>query len=311
MKSSGQEQRALKVAVYGNVFMAALGLGFAWYTDSQAVLLDGVFSLMAFIISILTLYVSHLIVRPGNDEFPFGYAIFEPILNLGKGLIIGVVMLLALFNAVETILAGGSDIVVGGAVIYALLAAAGCTAIVIFMRRQARATESPIIEVEVKNWTIDAAISGVVALSFFVTMLLEGSSADPYLQYVDSALVVLMALFCMTIPYGIIRDNWSQIVGAAPPDDLTEPAHRAIDQVLKQHGLSDYRLRLGRFGRLAYVQLYVVFSPAEAAGIDSAEMDQFRARLYELLRQDYANLALDVVFTQDPVWAERAVNADA
>ena len=47
MKAATLEQNSLKVAVYGNIFMALLGLTFAWYTDSQAVLLDGVFSLIA------------------------------------------------------------------------------------------------------------------------------------------------------------------------------------------------------------------------------------------------------------------------
>ena len=37
---------ALLVSVLGGLFMAALGLGFALLTDSDAVLLDGVFSLI-------------------------------------------------------------------------------------------------------------------------------------------------------------------------------------------------------------------------------------------------------------------------
>lgn len=309
MNKSGAEKRALKIAVYGNMFMAVLGLVFAWYTGSQAVLLDGVFSLIALIISVLTLYVASLIARPGDDEFPFGYAVFEPILNLGKGLIIGVVMGLALYGAAETIFDGGADIVVGGVVIYALLAASGCVAIVIFMKRMARQTESPIIEVEVKNWTIDGMISSVVALSFFVVTLLEGTAAGPYLRYADQIFVILLSICFLFIPYGIIKENWSQIIGATPPDNLTGPVHEAVDEVLEQHNLKDYRLRLGQLGRQAYVQLYVIFTPEEAKGIDAAEMDQFRQELYELLSQSYANLVIDVIFTQDVIWAERSVNS--
>jgi cation diffusion facilitator family transporter len=309
MKAASLEQRSLKVAVYGNIFMAVLGLTFAWLTDSQAVLLDGVFSLIALIISVLTLYVSRLIQRPGDDEFPFGYAVFEPLLNFGKGLIITAVMALALFGAVDTLLDGGSDIVVGGAVVYALIASGGCAAIVIFMKRMARQTESPIIEVEVKNWTVDGVISGVVALAFFIVMLLEGSAADPYLRYIDQVLVILMAVCFLFIPFGIIRENWSQLVGTKPPDNLTEPVHKAVDQILAQHRLKDHRLRLGQLGRQAYLQLYVIFTPDEARGIDSAEMDEFRQQLYDLLVIDYTNLVLDVIFTQDVIWAERSVNS--
>ena len=309
MKAANLEQSSLKVAIYGNIFMAALGLTFAWYTDSQAVLLDGVFSLIALIIAVLTLYIARLIQRPGDDEFPFGYAVFEPLLNFGKGLIIAAVMAFALFGAVATLLDGGSDIVVGGAVIYALIASIGCAAIVLFMKRMAKQTKSPIIEVEVKNWTIDGVISGIVALSFFVVMLLEGTTADPYLRYIDQVLVILMSICFLFIPFGIIRDNWSQLVGITPPDNLTEPVHKAVDQILAQHHLKNHRLRLGQLGRQAYLQLYVIFTPDEARGVDSAEMDEFRQQLYELLIVDYANLVLDVIFTQDVIWAERSVNS--
>jgi len=309
MKALRQEQKALKVAVYGNIFMAALGLSFAWYTDSQAVLLDGVFSLIALVIALLTLFVSHLIQRPGDDEFPFGYAVFEPLLNLGKGFIIGAVMLVAFLGAAYTLFNGGADIEVGGAVIYAVIASLGCGAIVLFMRRSARATESPIVEVEVKNWTIDGVISAMVALSFFIVMLLEGTAADPWLRYVDQVLVMLMSVCFLFIPFGIIRDNWSQLIGITPPDNLTEPVHAAVGQILKKHGLNNYRLRLGQLGRQAYVQLYVIFTPEEARGVDAAEMDEFRQQLYDLLNEEYSKLVLDVIFTQDAVWAERSVNS--
>ena len=309
MKSASRERQALKVAVYGNVFMAALGLGFAWYTGSQAVLLDGAFSLIALVISLLTLYVSRLLQRSNDDGFPFGYAVFEPILNLGKGLIIGAVMLVAFIGAVFTMLTGGSEIVVGGAVVYALLASSGCVAIVLFMRRVARQTNSPIVEVEVKNWLIDAVISGVVALAFFIVLLLQDTVVDPWLRYVDQVLVILITIGFLSIPYGIIRDNWSQIIGSTPADDLTEPVHNAVDKLLAEHGLSEHRLRLGQLGRQAYVQLYVIFTPEEARGIDSIEMDQFRQQLYDMLKKDYANLVIDVIFTQDEVWATRSVNS--
>jgi cation diffusion facilitator family transporter len=309
MNAATQEQQALKVAVYGNIFMAVLGLTFAWYTDSQAVLLDGVFSLIAMVIAVLTLYVSRLIQRPGDDGFPFGYAVFEPLLNLGKGLIIATVMVVAFLGAVYTLLNGGSDIVVGGAVIYALIASIGCLTIVLFMRRMAKATDSPIIEVEVKNWTVDGVLSGMVALSFFLMMMLEGTVVDPWLKYVDQVLVILMSVCFLFIPFGIIRDNWSQVIGITPRDNLTGPVHKAVDQVLAQHGLKDHRLRLGQLGRQAYVQLYVIFTPVEAKGVDSAEMDEFRQQLYELLSKEYAKIVLDVIFTQDAVWAERSVNS--
>ena len=37
-------------------------------------------------VGLLTLYVSKLVQRPRDEQYPFGYATFEPMLNLFKGI---------------------------------------------------------------------------------------------------------------------------------------------------------------------------------------------------------------------------------
>ena len=56
MKDS-EEQHALRLAIYGNIFFTVAGLGFAFYTASQAVLLDGVFSAIALVLAVVGLLI--------------------------------------------------------------------------------------------------------------------------------------------------------------------------------------------------------------------------------------------------------------
>ena len=49
-----REQRALRISVVGALLMAALGFAFFIPTDSEAILLDGVFSLVGFVMGLLT-----------------------------------------------------------------------------------------------------------------------------------------------------------------------------------------------------------------------------------------------------------------
>jgi predicted Co/Zn/Cd cation transporter (cation efflux family) len=76
---TGLEDHAIKLTIAGNVGMGLLGVGFAIYTGSEAILLDGVFSAIGFAIALVTLYIARLVRQPGNDKYPFGYAVFEPI----------------------------------------------------------------------------------------------------------------------------------------------------------------------------------------------------------------------------------------
>jgi len=306
-----QEQQVLRLAIYGNIFFTVAGLGFALYTNSQAVLLDGVFSAIALVLAVITLYISRLLQSPGNDEYPFGYAVFEPLLNLAKGLIIGVVMLVSILRAIDTLLAGGESIRVGGVLIYAVTATLACLGIALYMRGKAADGGWPLVEVEVKNWFMDAVISGAVAGSFLLVWLLQGTAADPWLNYVDPVLVILIALFFLSIPFGIIRENWAQLAGNAPPDDIAEPVRRIIDEVLPMFGISKTKLRHARFGRMDYVQLYIILDNAQAQAFDALKMDEIRNALYQRLVLERPNITLDVVFTHDPVWAQRAVTYHA
>ncbi|MEL7142420.1 MAG: cation transporter, partial [Cyanobacteria bacterium J06573_11] len=101
------ERRALKLTLWGNAAIAFLGLAFALRTQSEAIFLDGLFSAIHLAISLLSLYISRLIQQPGDDDYPFGYAMFEPFLNMGKGLAITVVALFALFTAIKALMEGG------------------------------------------------------------------------------------------------------------------------------------------------------------------------------------------------------------
>ncbi|MDY0137227.1 MAG: cation transporter, partial [Thiomicrospira sp.] len=88
------EKRALHFSVWGNVFMVLIGVGFAIVSHSDAIMLDGLYSFIHLLIALLTIRVSQLVMKPSNDDYPFGYWMYEPMINMAKGLMI--ITLLAL-----------------------------------------------------------------------------------------------------------------------------------------------------------------------------------------------------------------------
>ena len=92
--------------------------------------------------------------------------------------------------ALLAILAGGRPVRGGIAVVYALIAAAGCFAIALIQRRSARRTASPLLAVDTKNWFIDGLVSIAVAVAFLVVVFLRDTGADWFLPYADPAVVL-------------------------------------------------------------------------------------------------------------------------
>ena len=110
------EQNALRISDYGALALAVLGIGFAIHSGSKAILLDGLFSVLGFFMALMTLYVSRLVSRPDDEVFQYGYALFAPLMNVLKSLVMTVLCGFAFFSAVSTLLAGGQPMAVGSAV---------------------------------------------------------------------------------------------------------------------------------------------------------------------------------------------------
>lgn len=299
-----RERRGLILSVWGAVGMAALGIGFAMATHSQAVLLDGLFSLIGAAVAVLTLRVSTLVRKPDDECFHFGYAAYEPMLNLSKGLLIAAVGLFALVASVDAILRGGRLVRGDVAVVYAVIAATGCLFIALIQRRMARRTESPLLDVDSRNWLMDGLISGAVAVAFLIMVLLEGTALEWFLPYVDPAVVIALVLLSAPLPIGIVRANWNQLLGRTPGPDIQQEARSRVDESLK--GVPDVipHLRLLQTGRAYYVQIYLQIGPL--SGLDSLEdLDRLREQVCRSVLQDSPDIGLDVIFTRDAKWIRR------
>jgi len=305
------EQRALYFTLWGNLVITLLGVGFALWTRSEAIFLDGLFSGIHLIISLLSLRIAQIIQRPGDKDYPFGYAMLEPFLNLGKGLIIVVVALFAMFSAVEALLNGGRSVDAGIALWYALLAAAGCLAMATVQWRFAQQSQSQILELDFKNWLMDGAVSGAVAIAFTIMLLLRGTAWQGLIPYADPALVLLLVLLVLPLPLQTVSQNSLQILGKAPNDQQRSQVEGIVAGLLQELPHQAYYVRQTNMGRLLYVQVYLCVSLRQEARFEAGAVDGVRSRLYERLHEVFPHLAMDLVVTCDQVWVQRAVTAGA
>ncbi len=301
------EQRAIYVTILGNVGMALLGIGFALYTSSEAILLDAVFSGVNFIIALLSLRVAHLISQLDDERHPFGYSTYEPLLNLGKGTIVTAISLFASFSAIRALLSGGREIAAGPGVWYAAIAAAGCWVLAIVQRRLARRSKSPILELDAKNWFIDGVISGAVALAFVLVIAIERTPFAWFVPYADPSLVLLLVISTISIPLRIIRKNWRQIVLEADEPELQKQVKTVVEAKLSTIPYKRYHIRQGRIGRLVYVQIYIQLD--KDTDFQLSQADRVRSQLYSGLQLSIPHLAMDAIFTTEPAWAQMYLSA--
>ena len=298
-----QETRALRLSAWMSMIMAALGIGFGLATESDAIMLDGFFSLIGFVMALVTIRVARLVVQPADEHFHFGYAQFEPFLNAIKGLLMLGVAGFAVAGAVDSLVHGGRDLKPGLATIYAVIALAGCLAVGAAQRKAAAKTGSPLLAVDSKNWLIDGLLSGVVALVFAAAMILGRTRWAAVVPYMDPALVILLVLGIVFVPLKIVRDSLREILAFAPDGATQADVRQRVEGALEDVPVASSQVWMMKIGRFLYVLNQIVVSPEFRPG-RVEELDRVRERIANAMEGFEPIPVVDTLFTEDEKWAE-------
>ncbi len=121
----------------------------------------------------ISLWVAWLVKQPDNEYFQFGFASFEPLINLIKGLLITILSIFALCSAIDALLHEGRVLDTGIAIKYAAIAAGCCLAITLIQTGIANKTNLPMVRVDAKNWFVNGVISLSTMETFSVKQILS------------------------------------------------------------------------------------------------------------------------------------------
>jgi predicted Co/Zn/Cd cation transporter (cation efflux family) len=296
------ERQAHRRSMAGYLALATLGVAFALLTGSQAILLDGTYSLISFLVALLAARIAALADRPGSERFPYGYAAFEPFVATVRGLLVLTVCVFAIATSVGALLGGGRAFRPGLALVYSGAVGALCFLVFARQRASARRTGSPLLAVDARTWLVDATITAGVGLAFVVAVVLERLGHDAAVRYVDPVVVTVLCLALLPVPIATIRRNVLELLQRAPPDDVRADVEARVDAALAGLPLRSRRVRAVRVGRTLYVTLVLVVADAFPAAT-VPDLDRIRARLADALADVASRLTLDVVFTAEEAWA--------
>ncbi|MFW2441119.1 MAG: cation diffusion facilitator family transporter [Arenicellales bacterium] len=303
-QSQNLERRTLVFSAIGSLIMALLGFGFALLTHSEALMLDGLFSLLGFVMALGAIRISKLVYEPGNSSFQFGYAGFEPLFNVVKGLIIVFISLLALYSSAMVILAGGREINIGWALIYAVIVASSSFAVFAILSSVAKKTGSSLLKVDAKNWLIDSLITVAVLLGFLLTYLARDTPWAWMIPYADPAVVVVLVVLSLPIPYLIIRDGLKELLLGAPDVDLQQKLRLKLEPVLTENGHQNNGMRIAKTGRMIYLYIIVLLQK-EQTDPTVSEQDAIRKSLTRSVSDFHPDVEVDLFYTRDTEWAEQ------
>jgi predicted Co/Zn/Cd cation transporter (cation efflux family) len=286
LASNRLEQRTLQLSLACVATIALGSLAWGLAIESDVVILNGVFSLVSLIGSILYLTAARLVARPADRRFQYGYAHVEP-----------------MANGVEGLRAGGSEVDAAGVVWFGALTGIVSLAIGSHEIRMGRRIGSQLLRNDGREWLMDAAFSLVTLAGFALLFVLPEPLRGLWARYADSALVVLLALLFLPVPVGVLRQNLREMLHMADEDEaISKRVEAAMQSVRAEQDIRSHTTHVAKVGRQHFVEVNVLVGPDFGAK-SVPQLDELREHIWRAVGRPVDSSWVTITFTADPRWA--------
>lgn len=242
-----KELLLLKIATGITIIYTIIAIAIALVSDSQVMLLDGMYSMIDIAISFLSIYVVKKVHQPPNEKYHFGYAKFESFMTAVDGFLLLALCCVTLVTASQDLVNPDPVDHVGVIVGFAFVSIFIGFGMGIFMRRAGRKWHSEVLLADSQLWLIEGFVSAGICVAFSIGMVMQHMPGwAQYTSYVDPITCILIALVFLAKPIKIIRDSFHDMVDACPSAEILERLTDKCEeccQRFKLHAVQWFRLR--------------------------------------------------------------------
>jgi cation diffusion facilitator family transporter len=298
-EQSTTEQATLKFSIALTVLLGVVGVASGLATGSQAIIFDGMYSFVDVVPTIVSLIVVKLIAHGSSHRFQYGYWHLEPLVAVLRDSILIVACIYAVVDAINGLASGGSDVEYGIAALWAGALSVIGIAMTLYLARQARRLQSPMLKIDSRSWLVSACLSLALLVGFGFALGLHGTRFERWIPYLDTTALLIIALAMLPVPLIGLWRSLSDVLQVAP-DDLVSQVHSVMDSIVRERTFVDYSSYVAKVGRARFVEIHVLVAPESR--IDTAAADSIRRDIAKRLNAVFPNFWLTVDFTADRAW---------
>lgn len=291
------EKRALIVGSTINLIMALSGWLAYYYSQSQALLLDGNFSFIVFITTLVAIKISS--IKSNRTElFPFGLFVYEALYSLLKGVMIIGMLLMALTDNVSRIFhyIGGEETRLLNTeviLVYSLSMTLLCFGMAVYYRHQNSQVNnsSTLLRAEYSAAIIDGVMSAGIGIALVGISFLDLEGSLGFLNYIgDSLLVIILVVLLGRGPFILIRDSFIEIAGGTLQNQVEK---KNIESILENHLSSDDLLTDNYISKTG--SSYLVVAYINALALDKVGFEKMQ-KIKELIIKELKVSHQEVIF---------------
>lgn len=282
------ENRALIVTTIVNTVVAGAGVWMYFITGLHTMFLDGFFSLIALISTVIALLISKLSsIR--TKYYPHGLYFLEPLYAVFKSVLLIGMMIYAILSSFQTAIQyflykQGTVMETAPVPLYAVAMTVLCLGLAVFNRSQYKQTNctSTMLRAEAQTNLIDGLQSLGIGVAVIILRFIPLDSMFGFLHYTgDFFIVSVLVATSIKDPFVILFDSFRELTGGVTKDtDICNVVSNAT-------GLEPTEFIIYKTG----MRLRVCIPVSE---ITKWKSDQKEAAL-QIIRQKYENAEIDYI----------------
>ena len=259
------EKNALIVSSVVNFIIAGAGIFVFILTGLQALFLDGVFSLIAFLSNLMAIVFANVSSKK-SSAYPTGKYFLEPLYGILKSIL---VLFLLAFSLNETIgtaydyfaLGIGEAININPVLPYSILMVIMCFSLSYFNKKQNAKINnaSTMLMAESKSNLIDGIISAGVGILIALLLLVDINGALGFLHYTgDFFITLILVIISIKEPIIVFGISLRELSGATVKDEKIKKIVREIvRKEIKEENL-DNRFEVYKIGK--HIKIVIILN---------------------------------------------------
>ena len=271
-KSSKREKKAMSVSLYANLMFVVVELVMAIVTGSQAVLLDGVYDGIEFVMLLPSIFLIPLLYKPSNEKYPFGHMQMETVFIVVKGITMITVTVGLITNSINILFHGGRPVDFGVVAWFELFACVLGIIVTFYLKRKNKAMNSPLITVEMQGWKMDSMLSLGMTAVFFLPVFLPFKGVGQLTPYLDPFITIVLLI--------------------SPEEETVSEIKQTVEPIIQESNCVDIYYDIVRTGRKLWISAYIKLNKDE---LSVRKFKMLQTRCIAALSEKYTDFYFELL----------------
>lgn len=296
-----KENFVLLIGAIANLVMAFIAWLTYYYSNSEAILLDGNYSFIMFLGIVLALKITS-IRSIKTETFPLGQFFYEALYGFIKGLMILGVIIMAVTTALVRIISyyfgtkqNIPQLIPQPIIYYAISVGIISYAISFYYKTQNKKLNdsSIILKTEQKGSFVDGTLSFGIAAGVFILVNFTGNQESSFIPYLaDSIFVLVLSSFLIKEPLKIIKESVIELASGTLQNKKTR---QHFENIIQKNLSNQFKIKdkiLSKNGSQYMVILYV---ESQDGNFEINKIKYIKENIEKELKKDYEYIFIDII----------------